>query len=168
MKMQVTITAQALNRGVQYTASGTYVTYNANISIPPQTSGDVESKTCPVPPGAQFWRMTTHAHKQAVRTVVLDNLDVVFESTDWQNPGSQEWPAAPFFTFASNALTYACTYDNPTNRTITAGDSSATDEQCMAIGHYFPACLSRYCFNNFLLPSSPPCDLVFVDGFDGA
>jgi hypothetical protein len=149
VKARVRLDAEALlDAGAAYTKSATYVTYNANISIPPQTTGDVERFTCAVPPGARFWRMSTHAHKQAVRTAVLDNLSVVFESTDWLNPGAQTFTTPPFFTFTSNALTYACTYDNPTNRTITSGDSTATDEQCMAIGHFFPATKEVFCVNS--------------------
>jgi hypothetical protein len=165
---QATVRAEALNRGVRHTPSGTYITYDANINIAPLGQGELEGGTCATPPGAQFWRITTHAHKQAVETEVLDNVAPVFESTNWEQPGAQEWAAAPFFTFASSALTYRCTYNNPTSRTISAGDSAATDEHCMAIGHFFPACLSRFCVNNFVVPSSAPCDLIFGDGFQGA
>jgi hypothetical protein len=169
IQTRVTVTAEALDRGVRYTPSGTYVTYDGDINIPPFAQNKVESNTCATPPGAQFWRITTHAHKQAIRTAVLDDQAIVFESTNWEQPGAEEWLATPFFTFASNALTYTCTYNNPTSRTIMDGDSAATDEQCMAIAHVFPACLSRLCFNSFAVGSAPPCDdVIFRDGFDGA
>jgi hypothetical protein len=167
IKTRVTITAEALDRGTQYTPSAAFATYNGQINIGPNAMSDIESQTCAVPQGAQFWRMSTHAHKQAVRTAVLDGPALVFESMNWEQPGAQEWPAAPFFTFASGALTWECTYNNPTTRTIRAGDSAATDEQCMAIGQFFPACFPTLCFNSFRL-SAPCLDLIFEDGFDGS
>lgn len=33
------------------------------------------------------------------------------------------------------------------NRTITSGDSPTTDEQCMAIGYFFPATKSLVCID---------------------
>jgi hypothetical protein len=150
IKGRVTLEAEALAAGVAYTKTAGYVTYNANISIPPQTNGDIESFACAVPNGAQFWRMSTHAHKQAVRTAVKDGTTVAFQSTDWLQPGAATWTASPFFTFATNALTYECEYNNPTNRTITSGDSEATDEMCMAIGYFFPATKPVFCVNSIV------------------
>jgi hypothetical protein len=167
IKTRVTITAQALDRGAQYTPSASFVTFNVQINIPPQTSGYVARQACATPPGAQFWRMSTHAHKQAIRTAVLDGPALVFESMDWEQPGAREWPAAPFFTFGLGGLTWECTYNNPNPWVITDGDSVVTDEQCMAIGHVFPACFSHFCVNNFLI-SAPCLDLIFEDGFDGS
>jgi hypothetical protein len=78
---------------------------------------------------------------------VLDGSTTLFEGTDWEHPGATTVAAAPFLTFASNGLTSECTYDNPTNRTITTGSSYATDEECLAIGYFFPATDSLLCVN---------------------
>ncbi len=64
---------------------------------------------------------------------------MVFESTDWEHPGAMSWNGAPFFSFASNKLTYHCDYLNPTNSVIMDGPSAATNEMCMAIGYFFPS-----------------------------
>jgi len=48
-------------------------------------------------------------------------------------------------------LTYECSYDNTgtnANRTIQTGDSALDDEQCMAVGYYFPATKPGFCFNS--------------------
>jgi hypothetical protein len=157
----VTLDAEALDAGVPYTQTAAYVTYNNNISIPAGagvggTAEDVETQTCDVPAGAKFWLMSTHAHKQATKTEVKDGSatgPLVFSSTDWAHPGAMTFMTpATFYTFASNKLTYSCTYTNPTNRTIVSGNSAATDEMCMASGYYFPATRPRFCFNNFLIP----------------
>jgi len=146
----VVIDAFALVAGVAYTSTSPLVTYNGHISIPPNTNDVVVSQSCSTPTDAQFWLMSTHAHKQAVKTRILDGADMVFESTDWEHPGFQEM--SPFYTFATNKLTYECTYDNPTNRTITDGESADTDEMCMATGYFFPATKPVFCYNNFVLP----------------
>jgi hypothetical protein len=100
--------------------------------------------------------MSTHAHKQAVHTEVRDGMptstNVVFASDEWEHPGAKAWMTSPFYTFASGKLTYECTYNNPTNRTITTGDSAQTDEMCMATGYYFPATKATICYNNFIVP----------------
>jgi hypothetical protein len=146
MKAQVTVDAEFLDSPV-YTRTDTYMTSIYNISIPPFAIGDVESKMCNVPAGLQFWRLTMDAHKRAARLNVLDATNVLFESFDWSNPGAQTWPTPPFLTFASNRLTYACTYNNQTNRTITTGDSYQSDEQCVAVGYFFPATKPLWCQN---------------------
>lgn len=151
----VTINAEALPAGAAFTKTAAYVTYNGDLSIPPSPNPqtlDVETQSCDVPAGAKFWLMSTHAHKQAVKTEVLDGATMAMESTDWEHPIPATWMASPFFAFASGKVTYRCTYYNPTDRTITSGDSAATDEMCMASGYYFPATKSRICFDGFLLP----------------
>jgi len=152
----VTINAEALPANTAFTKTAAYVTYNASISIPPNAVGDLESQTCDVPAGAKFWLMSTHAHKQAVKTEVLDGTTMAMSSTDWEHPIPATWMASPFFTFASGKATYRCTYNNPTARTIESGDSAATDEMCMASGYYFladnTATRPRICVNQFLVP----------------
>ncbi len=78
----VVLNAEAYDAGVPYTKTAAFVTYNSQISIAPNAVGDVESQTCNVPAGAKFWSMSTHAHKQAVKTEIADVTSVVFSSTD--------------------------------------------------------------------------------------
>jgi hypothetical protein len=148
----VTVNAEALPAATAFTKTAAYVTYNGSISIPPGATNDVEEKACNAPAGAKFWLMSTHAHKQAIKTEILDGTTVVFTSNDWEHPGAQTWMASPFHTFASGKVTYRCTYNNTTppnsSRTITDGDSAATDEMCMASGYFFPATKSLACYDN--------------------
>lgn len=158
IKVHVTLNAEALPAAAAYTPTAAYVTYNDDIAIPANTNNHVESKTCNTPAGVKFWTVSTHAHKQAARTLVKNGMPasttVAFESTDWEHPGGAAWMASPFYTFDQGKLTFECTYNNPTNRTITSGDSAATDEMCMATGYFFPAtkpvtcyCVAQGCFN---------------------
>jgi hypothetical protein len=157
IKAHVTINAEAHDAGVTATKTAAYVTFNGNISIPPMSTGTKATNTCSIPTSQKVWLMSTHAHKQAVHTEVRNGVasstDVVFAADDWEHPGAKKWMDSPFYTFSSGQLTYECTYDNPTNRTITTGDSAATDEMCMASGYIFPATKATICYNNFIVPN---------------
>ncbi len=148
IKAHITINAEAHEAGTAYTKTAAFVTYNNSINIPPNAVGEVETQTCNAPQGAKFWLMSTHAHKQAVKTEVKDGTSTVFSSTDWEHPGAQAWMTSPFHSFTSGKVTYACTYNNPSNRTITSGDSAAADEMCMASGYYFPATKPLICVDS--------------------
>ncbi|MDX2094094.1 MAG: hypothetical protein SFX73_40055 [Kofleriaceae bacterium] len=146
IKVHVTLNAEALPAGAPYTKTAAYVTYNDDIEIPAMSTNVVQTKTCAVPANVKFWTMSTHSHKQAVKTEVMSGNEVAFMSTDWEHPGAQNWMSKPFFSFANDQLTFSCTYNNSTSRTITAGDSAATDEMCMATGYYFPATTPKICY----------------------
>lgn len=156
IKVHVTLNAEAFQAAAAYTATQPYITFNANISVPPGATGDVETQTCNTPAGAKFWMLSTHAHKQAVKTEIKNGMptstDVAFTSTDWEHPGSKSWMQTPFYTFSGDKLTFACTYNNTgsnAGRTVSTGDSAQTDEMCMATGYYFPATKPLICYNGF-------------------
>ena len=146
----VTINAEALASPI-YTTAATFLTYDGSIAIPPYTNGYVVSGSCDVPAGAQIWQTSTHTHKFAVDSVVRDGANVLFEATDWTNPGAQTWPTPPFYEFSTDRLTYACTYDNPTNLTIRPGNSLQYEEQCVSVSFFFPGTQSHMCYNGFPL-----------------
>jgi len=148
--VHVTLNAEALPAATAFTKTAAYTTYNGAIRIAAGATNYTETKTCQTPAGSKFWAMSTHAHKQAIKTAVKSggaaSTNIAFESTDWEHPGSKNWMAAPFYSFDNNQLTFACTYNNPTNREIRSGDSAATDEMCMAAGYYFPATKPVFCY----------------------
>ncbi|HET7506171.1 MAG TPA: hypothetical protein VFK02_34365 [Kofleriaceae bacterium] len=155
IRAHVTLNAEAYEAGASYTRTAAYVTYNGDISIPPGATDHLETMTCNVPAGAKFWVLSTHAHKQAVKTEIKDGMPastaIPFTSTDWEHPGATMWSSAPFYTFATGKLTYECTYDNVGDNaksTIVDGPSAAINEMCMATGYYFPATKPLICFNN--------------------
>lgn len=152
LTVHATINAEAHDVGVAATKTFAYVTFAGDIKIDPMQQGKVVTHTCPLASNQKVWLMSTHAHKQAVHTEVRDGSSVVFASDDWEHPGAKAWMTNPFYTFASGQLTYECTYNNPTNRTITTGDSAATDEMCMASGYVFPATKATICYNNNIVP----------------
>jgi hypothetical protein len=147
----VTLNAYAYADGTAYTPTAAYITYNQTIKIMPHEMGHLESRTCNVPAGATFWTVSTHAHKQAVATDIKDGGTMVFSSTDWEHPGAKSWMATPFYKFASNKMTYECTYDNVGDNaalTIESGPSAVTNEMCMGTGYFFPATAAKFCIDN--------------------
>jgi hypothetical protein len=167
IKAHVQLDAEAHPDGTTYTKTAAYVTFYGNISIPPMNANPpgiawrephltLADATCAVPAGSKFWLISTHAHKQAVKTEVLDGGAMVFESNDWEHPMPRMHMAAPYYEFQSGSLTYSCTYDNTGDnkmRTVTTGDSAATDEMCMASGYFFPATKPVFCYNKFVVPN---------------
>ena len=147
------ISAHVVIDGETYAASETYtpaaafITYNTQINIPANSTGTAGG-TCAVPAGAKFFSMSTHAHKQAIHTEVKDGAAMVFQSDDWEHPGTVDWAAEPFYSFSTGSLTYRCNYNNTTNRTVTEGSSAETDEMCMAVGYFFPATGPKFCINS--------------------
>lgn len=152
LKVHVTLNAEAYEAGVDTTKTFAYITYNSQINIPDQAVGDKEGGSCAIPSTQKIWLISTHAHKQAVHTEVRDGSDVVFSSDNWEEPGAKAWMSTPFYTFNSGKITYECTYNNNTGRTITSGDSAATDEMCMATGYIFPATKPTICLNSSVVP----------------
>lgn len=149
-KGQVTVNFEALDSPV-YTRTETFMSTSGLIAVPPYTSNKVESRTCDVPAGAKFWSLTTHTHKFAKRASVQENTDVLVDTTDWTNPDAATWPAPPFFSFATNRMTTACTYDNPNGYTLRTGGSYQSEEQCVAVGYFFPATKPLMCRDGYPL-----------------
>ena len=85
--------------------------------------------------------MSTHSHKQTVAADVKDGSATIFHATDWEHPGSQQWPASPFYKFGAASMTWACTYDNTGSNaatTVVAGQSAQTNEMCIFNGQFYP------------------------------
>lgn len=162
LTVHVTLNAEALEAGAAYTATTTYMTHNAALSIRPTISnggvpsvanGGVATKTCNPPTDTKFWMISTHARKQSIKTEVQSgtsaSTEVVFTSEDWEHPIPRIWPSVPFYRFndatGPNQLTFTCTYVNNSNQIITVGDSDVLDETCIAIGQLFPAAEPTVC-----------------------
>lgn len=148
LTVSVTIQAFAHPDNTKVTHTDLFATYNNDIVIPPMATNLTVSATCDAVTG-RFWSMSTHSHKQATKTAVIDATTMVFDSEDWEHPGMKRFDAPTFFEFASREVTWECTYTNlgdNKDRTIRAGQSARTDEMCMATGYYFPATGPKGCF----------------------
>lgn len=141
----VELDAYAYADGLQVTRAGTFAAYYLlpRMAIAPATSTPyrIQGACNLISDQGQtpkFFAMTTQTFKQGVHTWVKDGDTTVFEATNWAQPGSASWSAPRFYVFSSGKLTYQCDYLNPTTSTITNGDDPAKDENCMAVGYYFP------------------------------
>lgn len=142
----VTLNAYAYPANVQVTPAAPFMTLNLEIMVKPgstttPTMGMVNGN-CSIPPDPsgkpiQFFGITTYTHKQGVHTFVMDGANKVFDSTNWEHPGTTSSP--PFTTFQSGTLSYQCEYLNGNAYTIITGDDVTMQEMCMAIGYFFPA-----------------------------
>jgi hypothetical protein len=130
--------------GAAVTLAAPYVTYNLGIDLPATpkketpTTGNV-SGNCNVDPAAKFFSVSAHTFKQATHTFVKDKDTMVFDNVNWQNPDPTSWDTAPFFSFASQKMSYQCEYANPNGYRIQTGDDAAINEMCVTVGYYFPA-----------------------------
>ncbi|MEO8704860.1 MAG: hypothetical protein ABI867_32710 [Kofleriaceae bacterium] len=143
----VELKAFALPKTTEYTQTDLFATYNNDIAIPPHATDFKVAATCDVVQG-KFWSISTHSHKQTTATKITDSADMVFQSTDWEHPGTKRFDE-PFFSFASNTISWECTYSNTgdnAENTVRAGQSARTNEMCMATGYYFPANGPKGCF----------------------
>lgn len=144
----VRLDAEALEIGVAYTKTASYFTYNNSISIPQNSVGYTETKSCAAPAGVEFWFLTTHTHKHATSAVVRDGVAPLVQSANWENPGILLFSSPGFYTFSSSGLTYECVYINPTGSPIVSGNSPISEENCVGIGYFFPATRPLLCIDN--------------------
>lgn len=145
----VTIDIRTYAPELTYTPARAFVTFNTQISIPPKSPASFEG-TCDVPAGANFIVMSTHSHQYTATARVLDDSELVVETTDWVHATVAQW-SEPFRQFASNKLTYRCDYYNPTDTTIAVGESALHDEMCMAVGYFFPSDRDVFCLDSKIL-----------------
>lgn len=144
----VVLGAEALAPAVAYTKTATYQTYNGSLSIPPGAIGDTETQTCAVPADIEFWRLSTHTHRNAIEAKIRDGATTLVVTNDWENPAVTSYASPGFYAFSASGLTYECTYNNSGASTITTGDSDLFDENCVAIGYFFPATRPMICYNS--------------------
>ena len=147
-KGRVTINLEALDEPV-YTPTDTFTAIDTNFAVPPYTSGYVQTNGCDVPPGAQFWRLTTHTHRYATASSVGDGTGKIFETLDWTHPGGVTWPTPPFRALDANRLTHGCTFDNPNGYTVRPGPSYLSEDECVAVGYFFPASKPLSCRDGY-------------------
>jgi copper type II ascorbate-dependent monooxygenase-like protein len=158
----VTLDAYAYPADVQVTYAAPFVALsmgNMRVMVSPGSATSpamgVVNGNCAIPSGEplRFFGITTYTHKQGVHTFVKDGATTVFDSSNWEHPGTTRWPAPPFYTFHGNALTYQCDYRNRNSYTIYTGDSTTAEEMCMAIGFFFPAAggSGHFCVDSAML-----------------
>lgn len=162
LQAHVDITGNTMEAGAAHTETQAYVTYNNGMSIPPGAVNHVESAHCPTPPGAKYWMVQAHSHKQTVLDTISKDggLSAFYSNTDWAMP-SVMYPPMPGVTFQNDTAYWSCTYNNTGDNaanTIQSGPSAAKNEMCVILSYYYPATDPKICVYD---PSIPElCDCV--------
>jgi hypothetical protein len=83
--------------------------------------------------------LASHMHMRATRIVARTGSGrVVYQGTDWDHPVPAVFdPALELGT--DTDITWTCNYNNPTDFTLTFGESAATNEMCILGGTFYPA-----------------------------
>jgi hypothetical protein len=127
--------------------AGFLVVGNLNISIPPRSehsSGDVFAAQPPGLEAAHYYALTGHTHRfgTSVRVGVADTMAA---DTTWlYKPQTFDWDAPPVEYLdppvqvpEGGGFRLRCDWNNPTDQTITYGESALT-EMCFFWAYYYP------------------------------
>jgi hypothetical protein len=138
--------------------------FNRNIDVPPGVPGpdggilpgtQTVSGTCTAPAGLQFFAMTTLTFSHATAASISlasggSSMELVHTGSEASYPADQlagtgaDWLhpgfgllCPPLKLAAGDSFTYSCSYANFGNTAVAIGDS-ITNDQCNAIGYYYP------------------------------
>jgi hypothetical protein len=79
----------------------------------------------------------SHMHKQGVHFVASTSSGVsLLDTTEWDEAPPVDY-AEPVMLNPGDAIRWTCTYQNPTQQTITYGDSALKNEMCIYIARFF-------------------------------
>jgi hypothetical protein len=123
--------------------AGSIFFYNPLISIPAASKMTV-TRSCPVTADIHLALLWSHMHSRGVAfSASSDDAatadDDLYETTQWNEPAARQFPYDPPITLhAGSTITYSCTYENPSDKAIVAGQSAATNEMCILHGMYWP------------------------------
>lgn len=109
------------------------------LTVPPG-QGQQVSTTCSIPSvygqiGLVYG--VSHMHSRGVRFVAKTSTGTVLtDDTTWEEPTPRIYDPAVMLN-PGDSINWTCTYDNDTGKTLTFGDSAATNEMCIFIGRYY-------------------------------
>jgi hypothetical protein len=109
------------------------------MSVPPGM-GQTVTTTCSIP--ATYGTIglvvgMTHMHMRGVREVATTNTGVMLADVNtWDEPPPIPYDP-PIMLNPGDAVTWTCTYNNNTGRTLTFGQSATDNEMCIYEARYF-------------------------------
>jgi hypothetical protein len=112
---------------------------NFNFSIPANSTRTITTNFT-FANAVTVFMLTSHFHKLGQRYIIKinggpRNGEIIYESTDWQHPIVTNY-STPIQLAAGQGLTSVVTYNNITNKTVTAGLTSE-DEMNIIFGYYY-------------------------------
>jgi len=117
---------------------------NNTINIPPRATKTFDS-TCPNPLSADLHiiGITSHYHSRGTEFDVWTSNtgqyggDPIYHNTNWNEPAWVTYDP-PVTVAAGGGFKYQCSYNNPTDQTISVGPRAEVDEHCRAFVYGYP------------------------------
>jgi hypothetical protein len=105
------------------------------LSVPPGMS--TQSKTYALAQDINMMGSASHMHKQGIHFLATTNTgQTLYDGTEWQEPPPKSFNP-PLHLASGTQITWACTYDNTTGKTLTFGESAAANEMCIFPGEFY-------------------------------
>ncbi len=105
------------------------------LSVPPGMS--TQSKTYTLTQDINMMGSASHMHKQGIHFVASTNTgQTLYDGTEWQEPQPKSFNP-PLHLASGTRITWACTYNNTTGKTLTFGESAGTNEMCIFPGEFY-------------------------------
>jgi hypothetical protein len=109
---------------------------NALLSVPEGVS--TQSRTFTVPANIEIMTAVSHMHSRATAFSATTNTgQVIYKGQNWNEPVPVNYTPAMNVAQGS-VITWACTYNNMTGKTLTFGESANTNEMCILAGVAYP------------------------------
>jgi hypothetical protein len=110
---------------------------NAVLTVPEGVS--TQSRTFTIPANIKILMAVSHMHSRATGFSATTNTgQVIYKGTDWNEPVAVTYTPAMAVSQGS-IVTWSCTYNNMTGKTLTFGESANTNEMCILAGVAYPA-----------------------------
>jgi hypothetical protein len=110
---------------------------NVALQVPKGTS--TQSKTYKLTQDINLMSAASHMHKQGTRFVATTGTGVtLYDGTDWQEPKPKIFSPALNIK-KDDTITWKCTYQNDTGKTLGFGESALTNEMCIFPGEFYNA-----------------------------
>jgi hypothetical protein len=109
------------------------------LQVPPG-SGKKVTTSCSVPQGygpISLIGAGSHMHRRGVHFVATTSTGLkLLETSEWAEPAPVAYDP-PIVLNAGDRISWECTYDNGTGRTLTFGESADTNEMCIYLARFY-------------------------------
>lgn len=109
------------------------------LQVPPGAGRKVTT-SCSIPRGygpISLIGAGSHMHRRGVHFIATASTGVkLLETSEWAEPPPVAYDP-PIVLNPGDRITWECTYDNPTNRTLTFGESADINEMCIYLARFY-------------------------------
>jgi hypothetical protein len=108
------------------------------LSVPPGEGAKVTT-SCTVPQGPQVGLLGggSHMHSRGIHFVATGPTgQTLMDTTQWDEPDPMTYDP-PVMLNPGDKITWECTYNNTTGKTLTFGESAAENEMCIYLARYY-------------------------------